>query len=251
MIGNDLPRLTQYITSSIVEGGEELWQGIVSRLAGKGLYQQSAPWASMTEEDAVLNPSVMVREVGGGIAVGAILGGAQAGFVAAVDAIAQKRAQVAQGSVSDASDDEMLAPADKPVAAETVPQMDDDAMTRGILMLADTSTMNSPTTKMEALAAVFSAGRADEGALATAKAAAMRLADWLGIDCAIELAGKILVEAKKNGISLDSAGSAITVASLSEDDASAALQTKRRAPGARCAKGPTRNSSAAWTSASA
>ena len=63
--------------SAIEEGEEELQQGPVGRLMKNVVYDKNAPIFSTTDEDAVINPAVMAKEFGMGVAVGGILGGSQ------------------------------------------------------------------------------------------------------------------------------------------------------------------------------
>lgn len=63
--------------SAIEEGAEELQQGPVGRLMKNVVYDKNAPIFSTTDEDAVINPTVMAKEFGMGAAVGGILGGSQ------------------------------------------------------------------------------------------------------------------------------------------------------------------------------
>ena len=63
--------------SAVEEGAEELQQGPVGRLMKNVVYDKNAPIFSTTDEDAVINPTVMAKEFGMGAAVGGILGGSQ------------------------------------------------------------------------------------------------------------------------------------------------------------------------------
>ena len=71
----------QWVKSMLEEGREEVVQGAIENLAAKAVYDQARPWASLEEENAVLNPARAAREFAGGAAVGGVLGGAQMGTV--------------------------------------------------------------------------------------------------------------------------------------------------------------------------
>ena len=71
----------QWVKSMLEEGREEVVQGAIENLAAKAVYDQARPWASLEEENAVLNPVRAAREFAGGAAVGGVLGGAQMGTV--------------------------------------------------------------------------------------------------------------------------------------------------------------------------
>ena len=63
--------------SALQEGLEEPVQGVISNAVSKGVYDHARPFASLTDENAVLNPYRAGREFAMGTAVGAIVGGGE------------------------------------------------------------------------------------------------------------------------------------------------------------------------------
>ena len=63
--------------SALQEGLEEPVQGMVSNAVSKGVYDHTRPLASLTDENAVLNPYRAGQEFSMGTAVGGILGGGE------------------------------------------------------------------------------------------------------------------------------------------------------------------------------
>ena len=63
--------------SALQEGLEEPVQGMVSNAVSKGIYDPARPFASLTDENAVLNPYRAGREFAMGTAVGGIVGGGE------------------------------------------------------------------------------------------------------------------------------------------------------------------------------
>jgi len=63
--------------SALQEGLEEPVQSVVSNAVSKGIYDHARPLASLTNENAVLNPYRAGRELALGTAVGAIVGGGE------------------------------------------------------------------------------------------------------------------------------------------------------------------------------
>lgn len=70
-------KIRKWVSSSLDEGKEEVIQGMIERLVNKAVYDQDAPWYSMNNEDAVLNPKQSAQEGAMGAAIGGILGGGQ------------------------------------------------------------------------------------------------------------------------------------------------------------------------------
>lgn len=77
--------LKEWVKSMLDEGKEEVIQGAVSRVLQRGMYGKNNPLASLTDENAILNPNRMKEEFLGGAVVGGILGGAQMGAQAAIN----------------------------------------------------------------------------------------------------------------------------------------------------------------------
>lgn len=80
----------RWLKAAHEEGGEEVWQGIVERGLQNLVYGKKNPIASLSDEDAALNPITMGKDYAGGFAVGGILGGGQAVAANAVNTAAQK-----------------------------------------------------------------------------------------------------------------------------------------------------------------
>ena len=70
--------LWKLVKSSIEEGGEEVFQGMISRGMSKIMYDSEREVFSIKTEDAVINPLTSAKEFGMGTAVGAFLGGGPA-----------------------------------------------------------------------------------------------------------------------------------------------------------------------------
>lgn len=77
--------LKEWVKSMLDEGKEEVIQGAVSRVLQRGMYGKNNPLASLTDENAIINPSRMKDEFMGGAVVGGILGGAQLGVQNAIN----------------------------------------------------------------------------------------------------------------------------------------------------------------------
>ncbi len=77
----------QWIKSTLEEGGEEVLQGVTAQLVSKALYEQDKEWFSLTDTEAVVNPSRMAQEFGGGLVVGGIMGGGQIAVGKAVNSV--------------------------------------------------------------------------------------------------------------------------------------------------------------------
>ena len=71
------PTFRTWLKSAHEEGMEEIQQGVVSRLLENMAYNKGNPIASVTDENAVLNPVTALGEYAGGAAVGGILSGGQ------------------------------------------------------------------------------------------------------------------------------------------------------------------------------
>ncbi len=70
-------KIRKWVSSSLDEGKEEVVQGMIERLVNKAVYNQDAPWLSMSDEEAVVNPLESAKEGAMGAAIGGILGGGQ------------------------------------------------------------------------------------------------------------------------------------------------------------------------------
>lgn len=68
-----------WVETMLDEGKEEVIQGAVAQLVQNVIYNKGNALASLTSEDAVVNPDRMVQEFLGGAVVGGVLGGAQMG----------------------------------------------------------------------------------------------------------------------------------------------------------------------------
>lgn len=67
----------KWIDAMLDEGKEEVVQGVISRGLENVVYNKGNAIASVTDQDAILNPLTSAEEFGMGAAVGGILGGAQ------------------------------------------------------------------------------------------------------------------------------------------------------------------------------
>lgn len=67
----------KWIDSMLDEGKEEVVQGVISRGLENMVYNKGNELASVSDEDAILNPVTSAKEFGMGAAVGGILSGAQ------------------------------------------------------------------------------------------------------------------------------------------------------------------------------
>lgn len=69
--------LRAWITSAAEEGQEEVVQGVLERALQNLIYDRGNPIASVSDENAVLNPVTSAKEFAGGLVVGGVLGGGQ------------------------------------------------------------------------------------------------------------------------------------------------------------------------------
>ena len=69
--------LRAWITSAAEEGQEEVVQGVLERALQNLVYDRGNPIASVSDENAVLNPVTAAKEFAGGFVVGGVLGGGQ------------------------------------------------------------------------------------------------------------------------------------------------------------------------------
>lgn len=69
--------LRAWITSAAEEGQEEVVQGVLERALQNLVYDRGNPIASVSDENAVLNPVTAAKEFAGGLVVGGVLGGGQ------------------------------------------------------------------------------------------------------------------------------------------------------------------------------
>ena len=67
--------LRAWLTSAAEEGQEEVVQGVIERALQNLTYDKGNPVASLTDENAVLNPRTAAEEFAGGFVVGGVLGG--------------------------------------------------------------------------------------------------------------------------------------------------------------------------------
>lgn len=78
-------QLLEWVRSMFDEGKEEVVQGAISQMMQNGVYRKGNPIFSMTDEDAVVNPSRMGQDFLGGAVVGGVLGGGQMAVNKALD----------------------------------------------------------------------------------------------------------------------------------------------------------------------
>lgn len=69
--------LRAWITSAAEEGQEEVVQGVLERALQNLVYDRGNPIASVSDENAVLNPVTSAKEFASGFVVGGVLGGGQ------------------------------------------------------------------------------------------------------------------------------------------------------------------------------
>lgn len=69
--------LRAWITSAAEEGQEEVVQGVLERALQNLVYDRGNPIASVSDENAVLNPVTSAKEFAGGFVIGGVLGGGQ------------------------------------------------------------------------------------------------------------------------------------------------------------------------------
>ena len=66
--------------AALEEGGEEVWQGMISRGMAKAVYDSDKEVFSLTNPEAVINPVESAKEFAGGAFVGGLFGGATGGM---------------------------------------------------------------------------------------------------------------------------------------------------------------------------
>lgn len=121
------------------EGLEEVLQGVTERLAAKSTYAPETKWASLTDQNAVINPGRAVQEYGGGAGVAGILGAPvniaglaaeirtdrQAGKNTELTSIAGENAKAAAlaGALTEGADPEFVVSAREKTQQQTAPKM--------------------------------------------------------------------------------------------------------------------------------
>lgn len=92
-----------WVDSMVDEGKEEVVQGVIERAMQNSVYHKGNPLASLSDENAILNPRTAAQEFAGGAVVGGILGGGQTLINSAINArnilTATQEAQGAQADV--------------------------------------------------------------------------------------------------------------------------------------------------------
>ena len=94
-----------WVDSMVDEGKEEVVQGVIERAMQNSVYHKGNPIASLSDENAILNPRTAAQEFAGGAVVGGILGGGQTFINSAINArntpTATQEAPGAQADVRD------------------------------------------------------------------------------------------------------------------------------------------------------
>jgi hypothetical protein len=94
-----------WVDSMVDEGKEEVVQGVIERAMQNSVYHKGNPLASLSDENAILNPRTAAQEFAGGAVVGGILGGGQTFINSAINArntpTATQEAPGAQADVRD------------------------------------------------------------------------------------------------------------------------------------------------------
>lgn len=75
-----------WVDSMVDEGKEEVVQGVIERAMQNSVYHKGNPLASLSDENAILNPRTAAQEFAGGAVVGGILGGGQTFINSAINA---------------------------------------------------------------------------------------------------------------------------------------------------------------------
>lgn len=78
-----------WLESAFDEGKEEVVQGILERATQNVVYKKGNPLASLSDENAILNPLTSAEEFLGGAVVGGVLGAGQVGANAALQSLAR------------------------------------------------------------------------------------------------------------------------------------------------------------------
>ena len=78
-----------WLESAFDEGKEEVVQGILERATQNVAYKKGNPLASLSDENAILNPFTSAEEFLGGAVVGGVLGAGQVGANAALQSLAR------------------------------------------------------------------------------------------------------------------------------------------------------------------
>lgn len=76
-----------WVDSAVDEGKEEVVQGVIERALQNGVYHKGNKLASLSDDDAILNPRTAAEEFAGGAVVGGVLGGGQIGVNAMLNAM--------------------------------------------------------------------------------------------------------------------------------------------------------------------
>ena len=95
-----------WVDSMVDEGKEEVVQGVIERAMQNSVYHKGNPLASLSDENAILNPRTAAQEFAGGAIVGGILGGGQTFINSAINARnAPTAPQDAAGAQADVRED--------------------------------------------------------------------------------------------------------------------------------------------------
>ena len=95
----------RWVKSMLEEGREEVVQGAIQSLTEKAVYDRERPWASLENEDAVLNPARAAEEFVGGAVAGGVLGGAQIGALGIADRMQNPAGRGIGGALSAMGDE--------------------------------------------------------------------------------------------------------------------------------------------------
>lgn len=106
-----------WVDSMVDEGKEEVVQGVIERAMQNSVYHKGNPLASLSDENAILNPRTAAQEFAGGAVVGGILGGGQTFINSAINARNTPTAtQEAPGAQADVRKDTTYTPTPANVA---------------------------------------------------------------------------------------------------------------------------------------
>src|SRR5512145_2904517 len=127
--GGNRSAINQWVSTALDEGKEEVVQGIVDRLFAKVVYDPNKPLVSLTDPNAVFNPSTAAREFGGGAAIGGLFGGVFTGANTVAQNVQQNIQQRQQGPVIQTPTQQAQPVIPQATAPITAPAVQPDART--------------------------------------------------------------------------------------------------------------------------
>lgn len=153
------------------EGSEEVKQGIIENLLAKGLYRQDAPWFSLENNNAVVDPLRMSAEFGGGALLGGVMGAGGQAFNKGMNWL-NERSTSGRMTTNTSSDMDMVPLPLPQVQGETTAEMK-NASTQETTVRQAINTPENLTRFAQEVDGVFNGSRSPAQAVAIGKTPAI------------------------------------------------------------------------------